>query len=524
MLVLYNAQIYNPSLPQNAVTALAIDHGKIIAAGSNENILAEFSSCPHKENMSGKFILPGLTDAHIHLEHFSHSQTLIDCETTTLDETLKRLADRVKVTPPGMWIRGHGWNQNLWAGGFGNAEMLDQIAPRNPVYLTAKSLHASWANSSALTIAGINSQTPDPTGGQIQRTPNGEPTGILFESAMRLVEEVIPEQTLDETIKNLAAAQKILWEMGITAVHDFDGARCFSALQVLDSEKQLHLRVLKAIREEMLEPALEIGLRSGFGSDFLRMGSLKLFMDGALGPQTAAMLEPYEGTNQKGILLLNSDSLFEYGQKAARGGFGLAVHAIGDAANRAALDGFTRLRKFEQSEHLPTLRHRIEHVQLLHPADKARLARLQVIASMQPIHATSDKDMAERHWGKRSELAYAWQTIRESGAPYAFGSDAPVETPNPFIGLHAAVTRCRSGETLDHAWYPTERLNLADAIAGFTTGAAYAAGWEDWQGKLQPGYAADLILLDQNIFEISPNDLPGIKPIGTMVAGQWVWR
>jgi predicted amidohydrolase YtcJ len=272
-------------------------------------------------------------------------------------------------------------------------------------------------------------------------------------------------------------------------------------------------------------------LRTGFGNDLLRIGSVKLFADGALGPQTAAMLQPYEtapqggGQQNTGILLLDNEQIFEYGQRATTHGISMAIHAIGDRANHEALLGYAQLRRYEREHGLPALRHRIEHVQVLHPDDYGRLAELDVIASVQPIHATSDMYMADHHWGNRSAGAYAFRTLLERGTRVCFGSDAPVESPNPFLGLHAAVTRQRpDGSPAADGWYPAQRLALEEALLGFTSGAAYAAGLEGQLGMLAPGYLADLIVLEQDPFVLPANELHSLQPCATMVAGEWVWQ
>jgi hypothetical protein len=249
-------------------------------------------------------------------------------------------------------------------------------------------------------------------------------------------------------------------------------------------------------------------------------------MDGALGPQTAAMLSPYEGSaDNRGILMMDAEELFEHARLAAESGLSVAVHAIGDRANHEVLDAFQQLRMYERERlNSPGLRHRIEHVQAIHPVDAGRLAAMQIIASMQPIHATSDMLMADKYWGKRVELSYAWREQLQQGARLAFGSDAPVESPNPFLGLHAAVTRCRpDGSPGLAGWVPDQRLTLLEALHGFTSGAAYAAGMEDRLGKLSRDFLADLILLNENPFVIDPHDLQYLQPIRTMVGGEWVF-
>ena len=525
MRFLFNGRIRTLNSNTPFASAVAIQDGKIVAVGNDVEIQSIAKSTSGGENLDGRTVWPGLADAHIHLQYFAESLDFINCETPSLHETIRRVADRASVTPAGKWIRGHGWNQNLWPGGFGHAFDLDVVAADQPVYLTAKSWHAAWVNSYALKMAGINSETPDPHGGIIQRDAAGQPTGILLESAMALVERCIPAATAEEIGQKILKAQSILWQYGLIGVHDFDGAPCFDALQLLQGRELLKLRVLKGIPLAELQNAIGLGLRSGFGNDFLRIGSVKCFSDGALGPRTAAMLDPYEGESAyAGELLMTEDEIVEVGRQAVEHGLSLAIHAIGDRANRTVLNAYTRIRAHEKQAGLAPLRHRIEHVQVLHLQDLNRLAALGIIASVQPIHATSDMKMADRHWGKRSAGAYAFRTLATNGTAMAFGSDAPVESPNPFLGLHAAVTRRRTdGEPGLNGWYPDQRLTLAEAVSRFTTGPAFAACQEKHLGRISPGYFADLIVLDRDPFLLPLEEIHTVKPLATMIGGEWVW-
>jgi predicted amidohydrolase YtcJ len=527
MLVIHNANLktFNPLNPN--ASAIAIDFGRVIAVGKDEEILSSFPAS-NKLNAEGRTIIPGLTDAHIHLEDYALSLQKVDCETPTREECLQRIAQRVIRVSPGDWILGHGWNQNNWQAGYGTASMLDDIAPNNPVYLTHKSLHCAWANTSALHLAGITRATPDPAWGQIGHLQNGEPDGILFESAMGILDQVIPVPKLEQVVNAIQQAIPMLWRMGLTGVHDFDGSRCFSVLQLLHQKGELKLRVLKGIHLEDLPHAIEVGLRSGFGDDMLRIGALKLFADGALGPQTAAMLAPYEDDpTNNGLLLLDEEMVYEYGRQAVENGISLAIHAIGDLANREVLAGYAKLHEFERRlTPAPPhpMRHRIEHVQVIDPADLPLFSRLDLIASMQPIHATSDMLMADRYWGQRSTYAYAWRSMLFNRIPLAFGSDAPVESPNPFWGLHAAVTRRRAdGSPSPQGWYPEQCLSVVEALHAYTTGPAYAAAVDDRLGKLIPGCLADLLVLDKNPFTCPPEELLNIHPLATMIGGEWVF-
>jgi predicted amidohydrolase YtcJ len=524
MRLLYNARLHTLQPDRPAASALLIEGGRILAVGGPE-LLAEVGHA-QAEDLHGRTVLPGLTDAHLHLQHWVLGRQKVDCEVDSKAEILARVAERVQSQPAGSWVQGHGWNQNSWGGAWPCAADLDPLAPAHPVCLTAKSLHVAWANSRALELAGIDAALPDPADGQIQRDERGKPTGLLFEGAIKLIERAIPEPSPEALAESLAQSIPELWKLGLTGVHDFDKYNCLQALRLLHESGRLELRVLKSVPLELLPQAQALNLRSGAGDDRLRIGSLKLFADGALGPHTAAMFAGYvDDPQNRGILILDSDRVFELGCQASEAGLSLAVHAIGDRAVHAVLDGFVRLRAFEKEHGLPALRHRIEHVQTIRPQDAGRLAELGLIASMQPVHAPSDMRMADRLLGERTAFSYAWRTQLEHGAHLAFGSDAPVESPDPFLGLHAAVTRRRTdGSPGREGWVPEQRLTLLEALEGFTVGPAYAAGMEDRLGKLSAGYLADLIVLETDPFDCAPADLHTLRPAATMLDGNWIWQ
>ena len=504
---------------------MAISRGKITAAGTDAEVLPLANINTTIQDLEGRTVLPGLTDAHIHLQLYAQLIHKIDCEVDSLESCLERVRERVNVSSPDEWILGHGWNQNVWER-YGNAADLDFLTPSNPVYLTAKSLHAGWANSAALNLAHISADTPDPAGGEIQRDEHGTPTGILFENAMELISNCIPDPAQSQLETMILDAQEDLWRFGLTSIHDFDRWPCYLSFQTLRDRGKLGLRVCKNIRYEDLEFAINAELHTGDGDPWLKIGNVKVFTDGALGTQTAALLDPYEGHSEnRGILILDSEELLEKGIHAAHYGMGMAIHAIGDRANREALNAIESLRRYERTNQLPLQRHRIEHLQLLHPDDQSRPSQLSVIASMQPIHAISDMTMAELYWGMRNRYAFAWKSQLASGTMLAFGSDAPVETPNPFIGLYAAVTRQR----LDHSpgpegWYPEERLTLQEALLAYTRGPAYAAGMEGELGVLFPGALADLIVLAVDPYQLETTSLAEVLPVATMVDGVWRFR
>jgi len=523
--LLFNARVYTLDPQRPRATALALRDGKILAVGNDEEILRLAGPRAQSLNLDGATLLPGLIDAHLHFEWYALSLQAVEVETTSLDDCLRRVAAKAGTTPKGHWIIGNGWNQNVW-GSFPTARDLDSVAPEHPVFLTAKSGHAAWANSLALKLSGINSSTADPTGSAIQRDERGEPTGIFFEDAVRLVGDVVPEKTPDELATAMLPAMENAWRAGLTGIHDFDGTRSFSAFQILKASRQLGLRVTKQIPVKHLEEAIGAGWHSGFGDDWLRIGNVKVFLDGALGPRTASMIEPYEGEpGNYGISVTDKEELYEHATQASAHGLALTVHAIGDKANHALLEVYETLRAEENVRGQSALRHRCEHVQLLHPQDFNRLGQLNLIASMQPIHATSDMLIADKYWGKRSAGAYAWRAQLDAGAALALGSDCPVESFNPFGGIHAAVTRRRADGSPGHAgWHPEQRLTVEEAVRGFTLGAAYAGYMENKIGSLAPGKLADLVVVDRDIFTCDPMTIKDTQVLGTMVGGEWKYR
>jgi len=339
-----------------------------------------------------------------------------------------------------------------------------------------------------------------------------------------LVSDLIPLPGPGEIEGALRDAFSGAWRVGLTSIHDMDRTSAFAAYQRLHAQGELGLRVIKYLPADVLDCALEVGLRAGLGDDWLRVGGVKAFADGALGPRTAAMLAPYEGEpDNVGVLTTTERELRALARKAVQNRFPLAVHAIGDRANRMVLDVLADVAGKDRGGSRPC-RHRIEHVQLLHPDDVGRLAELDVVASMQPVHATQDFEMADRYWGDRCATAYAWRSLLNTDTVLAFGSDCPVEDLNPFLGIHAAVTRRRvDGSPGPQGWVPRQRLAVEEAVRAYTLGAAYAAGLEDRLGSLAPAKLADLVVLDRDVFACDPMAIAETQVMATMVGGQWVW-
>jgi predicted amidohydrolase YtcJ len=529
--ILFNARIYTLNPAQPRASALAIHRDRIVAVGDDNTIRALADSRTRLDNAGGRPVIPGLTDAPIHWDGVAQSLKQVNVyEVPTKAEALRRVAERAAQTPPGDWIIGRGWTQALWPDrAFPTAADLDSIAPQHPVYLGAKSGHAAWVNTAALRLAGITASTPDPAGGSFQRDASGQPTGILLEDpAMLMVWSKIPHPTPEQVAPWMAEAQTLAWQAGLTGIHDYDNPGCLIALQLLRERGELGLRVVKQINVPWIEHAHELGIHSGFGDEWLRFGSLKIFADGALGPRTALMIEPYEGEpDNTGITVTDKEEMVELVSRASAAGMSSAVHAIGDKAVHDVLDVYEAVRQEEAARGIPRRlrRHRIEHVQLIHPDDAHRLGELGIIASMQPIHATSDWEMADRYWGARARWSYNWRVQIEAGARLVFGSDAPVEPFEPLKGIFAAVTRRRpDGVPGPDGWYPDGRLDMQTALLGFTQGPAYAAGMEHDLGQLAPGFLADLLVLDRDLFTIAPDEILDTQVLGTLIGGDWRFR
>ena len=531
-LILYNGDIHtmNPAAPRGQAIAIAGD--RVLAVGGNDEIRALAAPPGKTIDLRGRTVTPGFTDAHLHFLSYGIGLQEIELAgVNSLMEALALVAARAGQTPPGQWLTGRGWDHTLWGDGdFPTRQDLDRAAPQHPVFLRRKCGHAGWANTRALELAGITAATPDPFGGAIDHDPiTGQPTGILKDVAMELMFRLFQEPSLDEATAAIQAATPHAHKAGLVAVHTMEGAGAFRAFQALQASGELKLRITMQIPEENLDAAIQAGLRSGFGNEWLRIGGVKIFSDGALGARTAYMLEPYEGyPDNVGLPMASIEHLREVIGKASQAGIASFVHAIGDRANREVLDAIAAARTLETmnatGDTQYVLRHRIEHAQIVHPDDQPRFASLGVIASMQPIHATQDMLIADRLWGKRSAHAYPWRSLLNAGAVLAFGSDAPVETLNVMVGIHAAVTRRRpDGAPGPAGWYAEQRLTVDEAVYAYTAGAAFASGEETVKGSLAPGKLADLVILSQDIFSIDPMAILGTEVVGTLVGGAWVY-
>ena len=502
------------------------DAGKIIWAGSKAETLAKAAGAK-RINGGGRTMLPGLIDAHGHVMGLGAALTSLDLrDTGSLAAAQKAIADYARRYPNSAWIRGRGWNQEVWKlGRLPTAAELDAVVRDRPAWLRRVDGHAGWANSRALQLAGVNRETIDPPGGRIERDGNGNPTGVLVDAAMSLIDKIAPQSSEAENRIALDAALAHLRAQGLTSVHDMGvSADDDKRFREYADQQKLTTRIYGAIAGAGAEfdTLSANGPLKSYGNDFYALSAVKLFADGALGSRGAALLLPYNDLpDSKGLLFQSDEAINAQMDKAMRHGYQLAVHAIGDAANRQILNAFNKL---SYQYPLRDARHRIEHAQVAALADIARFKLIGIIPSMQPTHATSDMNMAENRVGfDRIKGAYAWRTFLMQGAPLACGSDFPVEPANPFLGLHAAVTRESEQGRPVGGWYANEAMSLKEALRCFTLDAAYAAHQESTLGSLTPGKWADFILIDRDIFRISSHDIPKIKVLQTWVAGRKVF-
>jgi predicted amidohydrolase YtcJ len=531
-LLLLNGNIHTMDPRHPRARAVAVAGCRILDVGDDAALRLLLRPGAQVVDLEGRTVIPGLTDAHVHFGGYSVAryQQQVDLDNVpTRAEAAARVAECARTMPAGRWIQGGGWNRNIWPDpAFPTAADLDVAAPDHPVALEDKSRHATWVNSRALELASITAATENPPGGEILRGASGQPTGILLETAAGLVYDAIPDPDLDTMIQALRQGVAHAQRLGLTGIHDPGHPTVLAALQVLRMREELGLRALVHIPRDGLDHAIGLGLRSGLGDRYVRLGGLKIFADGALGPRTAHMLAPYEGTTDNfGLPTLNADELRNLVCRAHGAGLSVTAHAIGDAANRAVLDAIEYAQgirlKVPQATH-PILPDRIEHVQLLHADDVARLAQLGVVASMQPIHATSDMEMAERYWGPRCGLSYAWRSLLENDTCLAFGSDCPIETLDPLAGIHAAVTRqSTDGRPGPEGWITAQRLTVAEAVHAYTLGAAHASGEASEKGSLTSGKLADLIVLSHDIFRVDPTEMLRARVEMTVLDGRIVY-
>ncbi len=482
-------------------------------------------------DLAGATVLPGLVDAHFHLRDVGAAASELDLRAATSAEDAAALvAAAASRIPAGQPIVGSGWDQNDWATHeMPTHEVLDRAAPDHPVVLSRIDGHAIWVNARALELAHVDRRTADPSGGEILRDRRGNPTGVLVDGAIDLVASQLPEATPEQIRSELLAGLERCRRVGLTAVHDMGtSAAELTVLRELEREGLLTLRVTSYVRVDDFE---SISSSPPDREGLLQVVGAKLFADGALGSRGAALLEPYADREEtRGLLVTPEETLREQAALVHARGYQLAIHAIGDRGNRVALDAI------EAAQHGDTSRrHRIEHAQVIAAADIPRFAQLGVVASMQPTHATSDMPWAEARLGaQRIAGAYAWRTLLDASATLVFGSDAPVESENPWLGVYAAVTRTDREGMPEGGWRPYERLGVGEVLTRFTHWPAEVAGLaqeaspdepgHDDLGRIREGAQADFVVIDRDPFEIAASDLDDVQTLRTIVGGTQVYE
>jgi predicted amidohydrolase YtcJ len=475
-----------------------------VAAGPDGRILAVGKGARAAAGRGAEVIrlrgtaLPGLTDSHLHLEGLADDRLTLDVgAASSLEEALQRVEAWAQKLPPDAWVVGAGWYNDLWPNpAFPTRRHLDVAAGGRPVYLVRKDGHSAWVSSAALELAGIGTATDDPAGGVIDRDGRRRPTGILRETAMHAVSALMPRAGDADFDGAMAQALAGLAELGVTSVHSMDTARTFASLQRLHAKGRLPIRITYNLPLADLHHAERLGVRSGWGDEWLRIWGVKAFLDGSLGSRTAEMLDG-SGTSR-----LPPAELADMIDRCGRAELNVCLHAIGDGAVRRALDALA-LRKGAWRYWRP----RIEHAQCVHPKDVPRFAKIGVVASMQPIHAVADRELVDKYWAGVVTQSYAWGDLARAGAVLAFGSDAPVETADPLLGIDAAAAwRKRAG------WHPELAITRAQALRAYTVNAAFAVGMEQHSGSLRLGKLCDITVVD------------GDGVLATIVGGKVSWR
>lgn len=516
------------------VEALAISKGRIVALGKNDDMLHLAGPATEKIDLGGRLVVPGFIDSHIHFYEWALKLRDLQLDDLgSLEELLNRIEKTAGSLESGQWIMGQGWNETDWSvPRQPNRLDLDKVAPNNPVLLWRCDLHLAVANSTALRLAGINRTTPDPPEGRIERDAAGEPTGILRELAINLVRRAIAEPDANQVADAFKDGMAALHRFGITGIHDIrlmednDGARSFGCFQKLEQDNLLDLRCWMSLPGHQLDEIIGLGLRSGFGSDRLRIGHVKFFSDGGMGARTAWMIDPYLDA-EYGMPLIDMEELAVNIEKADRAGLSVMVHGVGDRANRELVNIFEKLES-NRSKNLasppaPQYRHRIEHVQMIRPEDLKRLGKLNLALCVTPVNMILDINLIDNAVGEKGKWAYAFRQLIDTGVPVMFSSDCPVCSPDPLPAIHAAATRQRFDGTPKHGWHPECRVSVAEALDAYTSTPA-SVNKATEMGTIAIGNLADLAVLSQNILTLPPSVIRDTKVDMTIFDGRIVHR
>lgn len=527
-LLLEGATVYVSSEANPQKASVLIRDGKVAFVGDPDGARSR-SIGAKRIDLSGSFLFPGWSDAHGHLLGLGKSLEIADLRgTATAADAARRIRDLAGALPTGGWVEGRGWDQNLWPGkAFPDARDLDAVVSGRPVAARRVDGHALWVNSLALERAGIRSDTPDPAGGRILRRADGSPSGVLVDNAADLVQNVIPAAATADLERRFLAAGRACAKVGLTQVQDASGygREEIAVLERLAARRELPIRVYATVspEPEPLAAFFAKGIRVGKGDDFLTVRAIKAYADGALGSRGAALLADYsDEPGKSGLLVTPPERLNEVAREARERGWQLWIHAIGDRGNRVALDAFRKAADAPASARKPAdTRPRIEHAQVVASGDLPRFGREGVTASVQPTHATSDMPWAEARVGpERIRGAYAWRSLKSAGARLAGGSDFPVESENPLLGFYAAITRQDLAGRPPGGWRASERLTRREALALFTSDAAWASFEEGVRGKIEPGFAGDVSVFARDPMTASEREIPTIPVVMTIVGGR----
>ena len=528
--VYVNGTIYTVDDKNPKATAMAVKGDKFIRIGTDADVRALAGPRTEIVDLQGKTVVPGLIDAHLHFSGIGEAKMRLDAFWKPKQEILDSVAAEYKRSKKGEWIQGRGWNQEVWTPAvFPTKEELDRLAPDIPVYLGRTDGHAAWVNTKALEIAGITKSTPNPQGGEIIHDANGEPTGVLVDTARGLVTKHIPVLSRERTLEALLRAQEELVSNGLTGAHDAGAdLAMIDMIKGLYESGSLYVRLYERLRipdgsTELHDEFYAAGKQIGLYDNRLTIRGIKISVDGALGSRGALMLAPYNDRTDGhvGVVRVPADRLYAQVRRAREAGFQVSTHAIGDGGNRMVLDAYEKVLR-EMPD--PDNRWRIEHAQVVALEDIPRFARLAIIPSMQTVHATSDKNMAENRVGPdRIKGAYAWRKFLNTGVVIPNGTDAPVELVNPFHGLFAAVSRqSRDGKPAG-GWYPEEKMTREEALKSYTLWPAYAAFEEKIKGSIEAGKLADFVVIDRDYMSCGESEIKDIRVLETVIGGKSVY-